>query len=207
MMVAVVITAAVVGCLVGLFRSVGWVPTPIELAPQPRWANTDHDVFDVVLSDLLTNADFGPVGGGPAAKRFQIVVVDKTYGRVTNSRLHDVLGDQTKDVPAEVQADLVSRNPDRKGYSLAKYRPSTPDILVQDMRAVDQVNDFDRQFPSARGYVLPLLPGYSHDGRMAFFYFYFGPTLHGAAGYYLLRKVNGHWEIILHGFYRNPHET
>ena len=207
MMVAVVLTAVLAGCLVGLFRGVGWFPTPNEFAPQPTRANADHDVFDVVISDLLTTADFDPVGVSRGPKPYQIVFGDQTYGRVTSRRLTEVLGDRTKDVPAEIQADLVSRNPDSKGYLLARYRPSNPNILVRDMRGVDKFSKFDLQFPGAKGYVLPMLPGYSLDGRMALFYFYFGPTSHGAAGYYLLRKANGRWEIVLHGFYANPHET
>jgi hypothetical protein len=205
-MVAVAIAAAVLGCLIWLLRGEGILRTPLEHAPSPRWGNADHDVFDVVLSDMLANTEFGPQDG-TIASRFQIVFDDKTYGWVTSDRLQDVLGARTKDVPAEAQADLVDRNPETKGYSLAQYRPSNPNILVQHMSADLQFNHFDRQFPGARGYILPLLPGYSRDGRMSLFYFYFGPTPHGAAGYYLLRKVNGRWEPILHGFYQNPHES
>ena len=38
--------------------------------------------------------------------------------------------------------------------------------------------------------------GYSRDGQTAVVYFTFGPTSHGAGGYYLLSKVKGRWEII-----------
>ncbi len=56
--------------------------------------------------------------------------------------------------------------------------------------------EFSSQFPKARGYVETLLPGYSRDGLAALVVFTFGPTAHGAVGYYLLRKVEGRWVII-----------
>lgn len=203
MIVGVGIAAVLTACLVGLFRSVGWLRTPIELAPPPLRANTDHDLFDIVLSDLIANDQFRPAGGG-GTKKFQIVVSDQTPGAARN--LEEALGEDIKDVPAELRADLVNRNRERTHYSLARYQPSNPDILFQDMRQVDRLFGFDRQFPNAVGFVVPLLPGYSRDGRMALFYFYYGPSLHGAAGYHLFRKVKGRWEIILKGFYRFPHD-
>ncbi len=42
MMVAVVILAEITALFVGWSRSVGWLPTPIDLAPSPRWANTGY---------------------------------------------------------------------------------------------------------------------------------------------------------------------
>jgi hypothetical protein len=75
------------------------------------------------------------------------------------------------------------------------------------MRSVDTVLGFDRQFPDAVGFVVPLLPGNSRDGRTALFYFYYGPNMHGASGLYLLRNVKGRWEIILKGFYQFPHDV
>jgi hypothetical protein len=40
------------------------------------------------------------------------------------------------------------------------------------------------------------LPGYSRDGLTALVDFTFGPTPHGAVGFYLLKKVKGRWEIV-----------
>jgi hypothetical protein len=61
--------------------------------------------------------------------------------------------------------------------------------------------------PSAvqyRGYLLPRLPGYSHDGRMALVCFRCDRSFNADFGYYLLRKVKGRWEIVLKGFSSVP---
>ena len=197
MVVATAIATVLTGCLILFLRSAGWLRRPIEFAPPPRWANTDHDLFDIVFSDLIEDRGFGIVGSG----RSQLLVNDTTF-RVTTGRLEDALGDHTKNVPAEIRADLVSRNADRNGYSMARYRPSNPDILVQDLRSIGPNIDFDLKFPNARAYVSPALPGYSYDGRMALLFLASGPTLHGCFRYYLLRKVKGRWEISLKGFYQ-----
>jgi hypothetical protein len=207
MIVAVAIAAVSIGCLVGFLRSEGWLRRPIELAPPPRWANTDHDIFDIALTDLIENKEFGIVGGGTVPRKFQMLIGHRTYGPLTTRRLEAALADHVKDVPAEIVADLVHRNPERNGYSLARYQPSNPDIVVEDTDGLPLMVDFERLFPKARGCVLPFLPGYSRDGHMSLFFFACEPSLHGAAGYYLLRKVNGRWEIILKGFYATPHES
>jgi hypothetical protein len=203
-MLPVAIVAVMTACLVGLFRSVG--PKPIELAPEPRRANTDHDLFDVVLSDIVDNHELGSQGGAPGPRQFQIVCTDQSFGAHAG-QLNEVLGDEIKDVPEDVRDDVLRRNPEGHRYSLARYQPSNPNILMRDLRFIFKSNlPFDSQFPNAVGYVVPSLPGYSGDGRTALFYFVFGPSGHGAAGYYLLHKVKGRWEIILKGFYAFPHD-
>jgi hypothetical protein len=202
MIVAGGMAALFVACLVGFLPSVGWLPTSIDPAPPPLRANTDHDLFDIVLTDLIQ--EFRQAGGGAGPRPFQILIGDRTPGAIRE--LEKALGEHSKELPEEIRADLVHRNPERTPYSLSRYQPSNPDILVHDLRPVDTMLGFDRQFPNAVGFVVPFLPGYSADGRTALFYFYYGPNMHGASGYYLLRKVKGRWEINLKGFYRFPHE-
>ncbi len=155
MIVGVGIAAVLTACLVGLFRSVGWLRTPIELAPPPLRANTDHDLFDIVLSDLIANDQFRPAGGG-GTKKFQIVVSDQTPGAARN--LEEALGEDIKDVPAELRADLVNRNRERTHYSLARYQPSNPDILFQDMRQVEQTLRIRSSVSQRRGICRALAP-------------------------------------------------
>jgi hypothetical protein len=115
-MAAVAIAAAFTACLVGLFRSVGWLRAPIDLAPSPTTANTDHDLFDIVLTDLI--GELRPAGGGTGPTPFQILISDRTRGSVR--KLEEALGERIKDVPAEIRADLVHRNRERTHYSLAR---------------------------------------------------------------------------------------
>ena len=265
LLIAVVTLAVFMGFLGWFFRS-----EPIELAPPSRWADSDHDLFDMVLSDISDHPGFGLGGRGrqivvgdrtPGAdgkgllkdvlsdlilldnrqfftggafqivigdrtsgqdsqrmlmqvleNLFQIVIGDRTSGRDGQRMLKQVLENRDKFFPEEIKTDLMSRNSKGKKYSLARYQPSNPNILMQDpdsiMQDLDGIRDdsYKRRFPTARGYILPLLPGYSHDGRMASVLFICGPSLHGTLGYYLLRKVDGHWEITLRFVYGRPHQ-
>lgn len=201
MIVTVAIAAVFMAGLISFSRSEGWLRRPIEVAPPPRWANTDFDLFDVVFSDL----NEGWRSGEADPKKSRILVDARTY-RPNIDLLEDALGDRIKDVPEEIRADLVARNSRKGGYSLARYLPSNPDILVQDMDSRPRDVPFKDYYPGVRGYVFPTLPGYAHDGRMALVCF--GGSLstgRDTLGYYLLRKVKGRWEIILKGFYSVPH--
>jgi hypothetical protein len=91
--------------------------------------------------------------------------------------------------------DLVRRNPREGHFSLVRYHPSNPTFLVRDLNRIDDL-EFWAEYPDARGYVSPMLPGYSLDGLTACLFFRFGPTPHGALGCYLLRRVKGRWEVV-----------
>lgn len=67
---------------------------------------------------------------------------------------------------------------------------------MKNLKEIDSMHDLLARFPRARGCVRAHLPGYSRDGLTAIMRFGFGPTQHGAMGYYLLKKVGGRWEII-----------
>jgi hypothetical protein len=190
LMLAVAFAALVIAGFVLAFRDPVVV---VERAPAPRWANIDHEIFDIVLTDLIENQEFDPAVGGRGIKKNQIVFGDTTS---VGAGYQLVDAHYLKDVPLDLRHDLAARNPRRTRFSLAGYRPSNPDILVRDLRKVDQDFDFAADFPNARGYVESRLPGYSKDGQMVVVSFRFGPTAHGAIGYYLLKKVKGRWEIV-----------
>jgi hypothetical protein len=198
--VAVAIAAVFSGCLISFLRTEGWLGRPIELAPLPPSANTDHDLFDIVFSDLLENKELSDPDGGTSPQKTQILIDSRTYV-VTTRRLAQAIGDQAKKLPEELQADLVSRNSRQYGYSLARYQPSNPDILVDDMAAKYQTPAFGAEWPNVRGCVWPTLPGYSRDGRMALVFFACSLSGNNEMGYYLLQKEKGRWQIMLKGFY------
>jgi hypothetical protein len=96
----------------------------------------------------------------------------------------------------------LGRKKNRQRYSLARYYPSSPNILRRRLSASDgDFVSFGSHYPTARGYVEAILPGYSRDGREALFFFRLGPTEHGAFGCYYLKKLDGRWEIALKRIY------
>src|SRR5579885_1977554 len=114
---------------------------------------------------------------------------------MTSDILESGLYSIRQEIPPEIRDDPMRRNPGHRRYVLDRCHPSSPNILVRDLRGVDSDLGCSAQFPDARGYVTPLLPGYSRDGGEAVFLFGFGPTPHGAVGFHRLRRANGRWEI------------
>ncbi len=168
----------------------------VELAPQPLSASVDHDIFDIVVADLLDNEEFDPAVGGRRVAKSEIVLGDTTARGSSNAGVNLDSWIREKKISRDVLDDLLARNPNGRRYSLARYYPSNPNILVRTLSRVDMDLGFSFQFPKARGYVETRLPGYSRDGLTALVSFSFGPTAHGAVGFYLLKKVAGRWEII-----------
>jgi hypothetical protein len=192
-MIAVACIALAIGGFLWVTRQVVEV---VELAPQPLSASTDHDLFDIVLGDLIANPDFDPAVGGRGVAKPGIVLGDTTRRGFRNAGFHFESWVVEKKVSPDVLEDLMARNRHGMRYSLARYRPSDPNILVRDLRQVDTDLGFSAQIPKARGYVETHLPGYSRDGLTALLPFTFGPTPHGAGGCYVLKKVKGRWDII-----------
>ena len=179
-----------------------WVLRPplviVELARPPESINPDHDIFDLVLADLIENPEFRPATGGRGVKKHQVVLGRTTNvgsGNVPLSRTDIGTSIQEKGIALEIENHLRDRNPKQTRYVLADYRPSNPNILVRDLSDLDRDMGFDSKYPDARGYVETWLPGYSRDGQTALLYFTFGPTAHGAVGCFVLRKTNGSWKI------------
>jgi hypothetical protein len=195
-MAAVTMLALTIACCHWVFRT---TLVLVERARQPQSVSLDQDVFNIVLSDLIENAEFDPATGGRAVEKRQIIFGDTTrvgFGRIGESRVGLDEWCREKGIPLEVQDDLAIRNPKGKRFVLARYQPSNPNILVRALRSIDRGEGFPAQFPDARGYVETYLPGYSRDGATALVVFTFGPTPHGAMGCYLLGKVKGQWEIL-----------
>lgn len=187
---------AVVG--IGLGASLWAIRSPVvivEPAPRPQATNSDHDILDVVLSDLLKDTEISAAVHPRGGKRIQIEVENTTAGSPELS-IDSVCLHSKQAIPAEIRTDLETRNPRGRQYHLVNYRPSNPDIVVKDPERPLTFDEFRRGLPPPRARVHPLLPGYSRDGQQALFCFLFSPSPHGAAGCYFLKKVNGRWEIV-----------
>jgi len=165
-----------------------------NLAPVPK---ADTEIYDVVLSDLIGNKDFDLGWVRSRGEKFQIVVGDRTCkGGTLQNLLRDHPSNPAHEVPLEIRADLKRRNPKGASWSLAFYQPETPNILVRDLTRIQPEDAFWDDFPHARCYVEVHLPGYSSDGRTALLSFFLGPAPGGLLGYYLLKIVHGHWEVV-----------
>jgi hypothetical protein len=130
------IAVAVVSLILGGYL---WMTKPrsVELrrAPQPLRANVDHEIFDIVLSDLLVNKQIGFPGSRDGQKQAQIVlsaITDEGYPE----NLEDICGvlggwiSENK-MDRDVLQNCADRNPPKVRFSLADYTPSTPSILVR----------------------------------------------------------------------------
>ena len=59
---------------------------------------------------------------------------------------------------------------------------------------------FADDFPKARAYVIPWLPGYSKDKNSALLSFMFGPRHHATQAIYSLKRTDKGWKIEWHKF-------
>lgn len=187
------VAAAVGLCIGGYFAAFREPPEVVEPVP---WTTADHDVFDVVLTDLIVNKEFDAAVGPGGAARTQIVFADTTLRGIGRLGFSLETWARDKKVPKDLTTEFLRRNPVKTRYIFNRYRPSNPNILLRDLRLVDTDFTFAGQFPTARGYVQSHMPAYTRDGLTAFVSFAFGPTPHGAGGWYLLKKVNGRWKIV-----------
>ncbi|MFO0950794.1 MAG: hypothetical protein U0835_06485 [Isosphaeraceae bacterium] len=185
LMLCVACVGAIFGGLVLVSRS----PTVrVQPATPPWFSNEDHNVLDVVLSDLIENPEFNQT------KKPQ-VVFDLTTRRWVGSGSDFEEMVKEYGVALEVVQDLSRRNPARR--LVTGYRPSNPNIVAYELGLYDDdPSVFWNAFPRASWYVRAPLPGYSADGLQAVFVFGFGPTPHGAGGHYVLKKVKGRWEVV-----------
>jgi hypothetical protein len=169
----------------------------LRMAPQPLRANVDHEVFDIVLADLLVNDEFLFSKDRDGKQVSKIVFSSMTEEGYPEDLEHigGHLGDLVSErkVDRDVVENCIDRNPPNVRFSLTEYHPSNPGIVVQDLTEAEHSLGIKQ---SNGGWVEVQLPGYSKDGQTALLRFTFGPTPHGSDGFYLLRKVKGHWEII-----------
>jgi hypothetical protein len=196
LMIAVAVVSVILG---GYF----WMARPrtveLRMAPLPFRANVDHEVFDIVLTDLLVNDEFLFSKDRDGKQAARIVFSSMTEEGYPEDPEHigGYLGDlvSEKKVDKDVVENCIDRNPPKVRFSLTEYHPSNPGIVVQDLTEEEHFLGIKQSNPN-RGWVEVQLPGYSRDGQTALLRFTFGPTPHGSDGFYLLRKVKGRWEII-----------
>jgi hypothetical protein len=197
LMIVVAAVASVLGFVTWMFREPAVIVEPAE---PPRWANTDHELFNIVLADLIDDPRFNFTIDGSGPRKTRIVLHALTGGYVPRGFLDCDPWLREHGVAQEVLDDLAERNPKGKRFSLANYQPSNPNVVVAVLSRSETENWFVNRFPAACGAVVPFLPGYSRDGKTALFRFAF-TTLSSGWGCYLLKKVNGRWEISGRQFY------
>ena len=193
----------IVAALSLLLGSLVWLLKPdveIRLATPPQRANMDFDVFDAMLKDLIDNKDFAPATHASNIKKTEIFldVLTTGGGGDYSSLKRFVETRKSRPVSLDLFEDFADRNPRKVRFSLVNYHPSSDGVLLRDLSKNELAlgMDFSFVFPKTRGWLRVALPAYSIDGKQAIIFFEFGPTEHGAKGYYLLRKVDGRWEVI-----------
>lgn len=194
MMLAVACVASALGFAAWMFRE---PVVPVVIAPPPTRANPDHEIFDLVLADLIDNPEFNSTIGPSNTKKTQVVLNQHTIGHVSREFLRIDTWVRDSGIPEDVLDDLAERNPKGTVFSVAAYRPTNPNIAVKVLGEGDFDLGFYGRFPKACGYVVPYLPGYSRDGKSALFRFAIPPLgYHPGWGSYHLKKFGGRWEII-----------
>jgi hypothetical protein len=174
----------------------------VEPAPLPRWANPDHEIYDIVLSDLIDNPEFNLTIGQGGPKKTQILLNRCSLSPITRKYLSFDRWFHENKVSQEVLDDLVDRNPRDVRYELVDYQPGSPGISLAVLNESELDGDYALRFPGACGYVVPHLPGYSKDGKTALFHFSIQPLgYHPGWGCYLLEKLEGRWKIARKNIY------
>jgi hypothetical protein len=190
MMLMVAGVALVAALLIGMNA----VPVFFVPAAQPsRWSKADHEIYDIVLADLIDNPEFNFSIAGPGPRKTQIVFHTLAQNRI---RVFSSASAWNGQQPDGALADVFERNPEGKQFSLFDYQPTNPNIIVAILDRSELKTGTLPRFPKACGFVIPYLPGYTRDGKTALFYFT-PPRLgdHSGWGYYLLKKIDSGWVI------------
>jgi hypothetical protein len=174
-------------------------PSTSETHRDRRNHKSDGEIFDLVFTDLITNTNFANAVVSDPTFEKQQVVVDSASRRIVNQRgLESLYWNTRKTIPDDVQRDYVERNPIGPRQQLDWYSPADARIIVCDLSRFQlDEGEFMREYPSARGYVKPSLPGYSQSGTTAVLVFFFGPNgPHGdGIGVYQAELSDGRWKI------------
>jgi hypothetical protein len=193
------ITVAVVSVILG---GILWMVRPliveVRIAPQPLRANVDHEIFDIVLTDMGSSEFRDQAKATPSEPSKVIVSAYTEEGRPEDiTEIRGKLGEWVKDgkIELDVIQNMNDRNPPRVRFSLSEYKPWHPRFVVKEIKSGEYGYSFGGP-GEITDWFEPQLPGYSKDGQSAIIRFSFGPTPHGAVGYYLLKKVKGRWEIV-----------
>jgi len=154
----------------------------------------DKQVIETTLRDLLTVPDDQFVF---LRDRPDLLLVDQTAGgsgmiadTQINSELH---AEQAMSITVEMRQHLQHRN--YLSISLKDFRSSNAHIHVSKNGEGYDLRAFSKQHPTARGYIMIYLPGYSSNHEQAVLRFGIGPSDHGAAGTCFLVKEGGVWHV------------
>jgi hypothetical protein len=152
----------------------------VEEAPPPQSANIDHEIFEIVLSDLIGNAELNPTAGELDVKKPQVVLCGTTSGHgVSYPAMESDIDNSEITVPPDVRDDVVRRNPTGRRFSLKQPRgpdagadAPAPPASRPSTRAAEGTDRWDapqgRQTPSgcaAREEAASISPGVTSPRR------------------------------------------
>ncbi|AIE86815.1 ankyrin repeat domain-containing protein [Fimbriimonas ginsengisoli] len=157
----------------------------------------DSAVIEAAVIDVATfqSKEFDPFFG---VKAKSIILVEESaiWNDFIESQMNGELSEeQACDIDLSMRRSLQSRN--ARLVSLAGCKFRDPRIVQKRNKALpNDMNPSNYWQSKYKGWVQVMLPGYSTDGAQAVLRFWFGPTPHGAAATYFLRKVAGKWTVV-----------
>jgi hypothetical protein len=188
---------------------------PMDKAGEKR---QDYALLEAALNDLASpkNPEYKYYiqTRGPGR---EIVIDDRTCvaNQFTDTHLNldqpnnNIDGTDIRGVPVDIQEDFKRRSKEA-ARSLADFEPANPNIIVHDLDHIfaeapggldDSVGAIRRKYPTAWGYVLAYLPGYSKDGMSAVVVFYLPNGAHGGDAVYMLQKEAKRWNVVWRHFH------
>lgn len=177
----------------------------------PAKTRRDFAVLEAALNDLTSPKNPEYINWEPGR---EIVVHDEIMN--LDRRLFEIdfpivpeaelsiEAEHLRSIPADIKEDF-KRRCNEHSVSLADFKPANPNIIVDDiedwidemvepMKSLDQV--FRKHHPTAWGFVEPILPAYSKDGKKAFVIFGGGRDGdHGLYWFYMLAREGKRWKV------------
>jgi hypothetical protein len=188
---------------------------PVDKAGEKR---RDYAVLETTLNDLASPKN-------PEYKYFiqhrgpgkEIVIDDRTCvaNEFTDTHLNldqpndNIDGADIRSIPVDIQDDFKRRSKEA-ARSLADFKPANANIIVHDLDHMrekapgafdDSLGAIRRKYPTAWGYVLAYLPGYSKDGMSAVVVFYLPNGAHGGDAVYMLQREAKRWIVVWRHFH------
>lgn len=132
-----------------------------------------------------------------------LILINETAGAMsvfTDSQMnHELEATQAIDVTLEMRHHLINRN--FRPVSLADLELPNTNVWMKSPADVPRGRFASRNdLAAARAWVQVYLPGLDAARNKAVVRFRFGPSSHGAAGTYLLEKMNGAWTVSWRDF-------
>jgi ankyrin repeat protein len=161
----------------------------------------DGPILQAVALDMLTGKDRSFLVFDEKAPMV-VAILPETSGRFneyTESQMNGELDERrANDIDLEMRRNWKARN--LKPATLEQKLFSDPRVVV---RAVEDRGILGRGAvgkPGQRGWIQPMLPAYSTDGKRAMVRLWFGPSPHGAAATYFLKKGDLGWTVVWRDF-------